>query len=467
MKKLLLFLTCLMTSLFVFPQIAFERTYGGTGYDNGLSVLQTSDGGYAILGITNSSLGSPNDIYLIKTNAYGDTLWNKTYGGSENDLAMKIIKTFDGGYIVVGTTASFGNGGFDILLIKLDAFFNTNWTKTIGGASSEYGNNIIQTCDSGYIIAGNKHSLSNNDDWYIVKINNLGDTIWTKTYDYAGYDDWGFSAAETSDGGFVITGVTQTWQETHAQIIKLNSNGALLWSKNYDSAGDWACSIYKTNDGGFIISGSSTGNINNAGGILLIKTNADGDTIWTRVYGNPNWGQGVAVAQTNDGGYLTCGYLDLMTGNRKAYIIKTDIMGDTIWTRLYGNDFETNFQSFDFTNDGGYIFTGYQEVSHEGPYDVYLVKTDANGIVGLKEEIININNFNIYPNPATSKITIYIPQQFGQTKTLEVYDCIGQLQLVQTDRFTEIDISNLTNGLYFLVLTNTDNERQTMKIIKN
>jgi len=447
-----------MTSAIVYSQIMFEKTYGGADYDNGSSVIQINDGSYIILGSTESYGAGDYDIYLLKTNPYGDTLWTRTFGGVGKEYGYDVIQNIDGGFTILGMI------NYDVGIIKTDVNGLPIWTKTIGGPMTESGNNFSQTYDGGYIIVGNTASYGAGDfDMYVIRTNSTGDTLWTKTFGGA-YEDFGCSITQTNDSGFVIVGIKVFYPAGPGNIalLKMDKNGNILWTRYYSGSGTyWASSVSKTNDGGYIISGHTSG-------LYLIKTNANGDSIWTKTYGKGIGGDGISVIQTSDNGYLAAGRCsNLNTGDDDAFIIKTDANGDSLWANTFGNGFRTTFTSLALTNDGGYIFTGYQEVSHEGPYDVYLVKTDANGIVGLKEESININNVNIYPNPATNKITIYIPQQFGQTKILEVYDCIGQLQLLQTDRFTEIDISNLTNGLYFLVLTNTDNERQTMKIIKN
>jgi hypothetical protein len=157
----------LSTIFFLYPtdsiaQYSFERTYGGFHYDVGHSVQQTSDGGYIITGIKDANnIHSPStgNIYLIKTNASGDTLWTKTFGGSAADWGYSVQQTLDGGYIITGHTESFGAGLRDVYLIKTDALGNAIWTRTYGGSNGDEGNSVQQTSDGGYIITGHTESF--------------------------------------------------------------------------------------------------------------------------------------------------------------------------------------------------------------------------------------------------------------------------------------------------------------------
>ena len=185
----------------------WTKTYGGANSDYGKSVQQTSDGGYIIVGYSNSFGAGSNDVYLIKTNATGDTLWTKTYGGASSDYGKFVQQTSDGGYIIVGYSNSFGAGYDDVYLLKTNATGDTLWTKTYGGADYDYGKSIQQTSDGGYIITGGTYSFgAGSNDVYLLKTNATGDTLWTKTYGSIS-DDEGNSVQQTSDGGYIITGV--------------------------------------------------------------------------------------------------------------------------------------------------------------------------------------------------------------------------------------------------------------------
>jgi len=155
--------------------ITFERTYGGTGYDYGNSVQETQDGGYIIAGVTESFGAGEYDVYLIKTDSIGDTIWTKTYGGTDDDFGYSVQETQDGGFIIAGRTSSFGAGNGDVYLIKTDAVGATVWTKTYGGTDDDGGCSVQETQDGGFIIAGWTNSFGAGwEDVYLIKTDSLG-----------------------------------------------------------------------------------------------------------------------------------------------------------------------------------------------------------------------------------------------------------------------------------------------------
>lgn len=305
-------------------------------------------------------------------------------------------------------------------------------------------------------------------DAYLIRTNSFGDTLWTKTYGTI-YQDWGGSITTTTDGGYILAlqKATNMYGETDIALIKTNANGDFIWTKIFQGTeNDAACKVLQTYDNGFIIAGSTSSYGVGSYDFYLIKTNSFGDTLWTKTYGKPSWDICTDIIQTSDKGYILTGYMESqITGDYQACVIKIDSIGDTLWTKYYGNGSWTTFHSFSPTSDGGFIFTGYFALG-EYDYDIYLVKTDSNFFVGTENEEHFRNGIKVYPNPTFGLLHIQIPQHFGQTKTLEIFDCVGQKQFEKTNDFTDIDISSLTSGLYFIVVTNTDNERQTLKIIK-
>jgi len=195
----------------------------------GYSVEQTQDGGYIIAGYTYSfGAGEEDaDVYLIKTDAYGNVEWTKTYGGSSYDYGNSVQQTQDGGFIIAGATYSFGAGGCDVYLIKTDAYGNVEWTNTYGGSDYDGGYSVQQTKDGGYIIAGYTCSFgASGCDVYLIKTNANGNVEWTKTY--GGSDlDKGYSVQQTQDGGFIIAGYTYSFGAGGADVylIKTDANG--------------------------------------------------------------------------------------------------------------------------------------------------------------------------------------------------------------------------------------------------
>ena len=214
-------------------QTSWWRTYGGTSSDLAGCVQQTEDGGYIITGCTYSfGPGTPTypNVYLIKTNIQGDTLWTRVYGGANIDAGNSVRQTSDGGYIIAGYTYSYGNGSGDVYLIKTNGSGDTVWTRAYGGTSDDGGSSVRQTADGGYIIAGTTYSFgAGGYDVYLIKTNASGDTLWTRTYGGTG-DDEGESVQQTADGGYIIAGYTSSFgpgtpDSTNVYLIKTDSLG--------------------------------------------------------------------------------------------------------------------------------------------------------------------------------------------------------------------------------------------------
>ena len=200
---------------------------GGAYNDVAYSIVQTTDGGYAVAGATNSFGAGGSDMYIVKLSSTGSLQWSKTVGGTNFDYAYSIIHTIDGGYAVAGSTNSFGAGGYDMYIVKLNATGSLQWTKTVGGAVDDYAWSIIQTTDSGYAIAGLTYSFgAGNYDMYIVKLSSTGSLQWSKTVGGTG-DDEAYSIIQTTDGGYVVAGFTNSFGAGGYDmfIVKLDANG--------------------------------------------------------------------------------------------------------------------------------------------------------------------------------------------------------------------------------------------------
>jgi uncharacterized delta-60 repeat protein len=428
-----------------FSQQRWERNYGGTGADEeGYSVQQTFDGGYIVTGSTNGA-----QFYLVKTNATGDTLWTRAYGGAGSDEGYSVQQTSDGGYILAGVYDIFGSN-HQVYLVKTNASGDTLWTRDYGGSGRtafDYGRSVQQTSEGGYIVAGYTYSFGNSAQFYLIKTNATGDTLWTRTY--GGLDiERGYSVQQTSDGGYIVAGETFSfgnfWQ---VYLIKTNATGDTLWTRNYGGASDdWGRSVQQTTDGGYIVAGY-TNSYGNWYQVYLIKTNASGDTLWTRTYGGTEAEEGFSVRQTTEGGYIVAGYTPSFGNGIQVYLIKTNAGGDTLWTRTYGGAGDDRGYSVRQTSDGGYIVAGETNSFGNGG-QVYLIKTNANGSSGVEEARnaeFGMRNaeLRITPNPFTSFATL----PGHEAERFSLYDVSGRkVGTYQGDRVGE----GLAPGVYFL-----------------
>jgi len=302
------------------------RTYGGANLESAESLIQTSDGGYAIGGKTGSG------ALLLKTDSYGNMEWNQTYGGGG---ALSLVETSDGGYALAGGTR----------LVKTDAYGNMEWNRTLWGGNMAY--SLIQTNDGGYALAGNNGDARYGDEYFwLVKTDEMGYTKWSKTYETVIAGE-AHSVIQTLDSGYAMLGSNS--YNPDFLLVKTDSSGELEWSKTYGSEDkDFGWSIVQTSNGGYALAGMLW-NRSGTGHAGLIKTDSNGNMLWMRNY---HGGTPLSMVGTSDGGYVLCSGLTL---------VKTDSEGNMLWTK--GLDFATNAtvaqaRSVIQTRDGGYAITG-------------------------------------------------------------------------------------------------------------
>ncbi len=317
------------------------KMFGRGGVDWGHSVRQTTDGGFIIAGATWRFGAMCSDVYLIKTDANGNKEWSKTFGGSGRDYANAVVQSTNGGYIIVGQTDSFGAGDDDVYLIKTDVSGNEIWSRTFGGSRGDYGHAVRQTVDGGYVIVGNTKSLAaRQSEVYFIKTDCHGSKLWSKTFG-GGYRAWGKSLEQTSDGGYIIAGSKWPFggRQSDVYLIKTDADGKEVWSKTFGGKyADHANAVQQTTDAGYIIAGNTWpfGNTGNSD-VYLIKTDANGNKAWSRTFGRSRGDYGHAVRQTVDGGYVIVGQTDSFgAGDDDVYLIKTDASGNKVWSKTFG-----------------------------------------------------------------------------------------------------------------------------------
>jgi len=359
------------------PEVAWNKTFGGSDAEFGDSVEQTSDGGY-IISATRTYGPFDSDTWLIKTDSSGNVAWNKTFGGSDAEFGRSVQQTSDGGYIISGRTNSYGVGDSDVWLIKTDSSGNVAWNKTFGGSDSDYGKSVRQTSDGGYIICGSTDSYGTGwPDIWLIKTDSSGNEMWNKTF--GGPDpDVGDSVRQTSDGGYVICGSTSSYGAGNLDVwlIKTDSSGNEVWNKTFGgSETENGFSAQQTSDGGYIISGYTESYGAGDDDFWLIKTDSAGNELWNKTFGGPDSDHGDSVEQTLDGGYIISGYTNSYgAGSADCWLIKTDSSGNGMWNKTFGGSGSDYGDSVRQTSDGGYVICGSTSSYGAGIYDVWLIK---------------------------------------------------------------------------------------------
>jgi outer membrane protein assembly factor BamB len=359
-----------------------EKRLEGNDIEVGRSFQQTTDGGYVIAGSIRS-YGEESDLYLVKTDGKGNKLWSKTLGGDKRDEGHSIDQTADGGYIIVGFTESFGAGLEDVYLIKTDAEGNELWSRTIGGTKTDLARSVKQTVDGGYIIVGSTWSFSEKAKVYLIKTDKDGNELWNANFG-GGDEEEGYAVQQTADEGYIIAGSKRYFSllSYDVYLLKTDATGREIWSKTVGGTDiDLGYSVQQTKDGGYIITGS-TWPLGYTSNVYLLKIDDKGTILWTRTFGGRDLDSGYSVKQTRDGGYIIVG----QTWTRRSdsfdvYLIKTDGKGNELWSKTFGGGGHDYGYSVEQTLEGGYVVVGHtRTVSFASdPGDLYLIKVDTNG----------------------------------------------------------------------------------------
>ncbi len=316
--------------------------------------------------------------------------WKSIRGGIKDDLAASIQQTKDGGYIVAGTISSESTGLFDAWIFKLKPDGNVEWDQILGGSQDDVANSIQQTSDGGFIVAGATYSKgAGEEDAWVLRLNTNGNLLWDKTFGGKG-DDWAKSIQQTTDGGYIVAGETsKNADSSNAWVFKLDYKGDILWERVCgNNTQNKVRSIQQTSDEGYIVVGNTGKSLSYCMQGWVFKLEPNGDTRWdkTFIFGEEYNNNTASIQQTTDGGYIVAGYTDgythskKMTMHKDAWILKLESDGDKEWEKLIGKWGEDQATSIRQTSDGGYIVAGFTSAWERiGSGQTWIFKLKPNG----------------------------------------------------------------------------------------
>lgn len=481
------------------PSIEWQKTFGGSNVEGSSKIIQTTDGGYILGGLSFSNdldvVGNHggSDFWVIKTSINGTLEWKKSFGGTGNEYLYSLQQTTNGGYILAGYTTSnngdvtINHGGSDFWIVKISSLGIIEWEKSYGGSSDDLARSIQQTTDGGYIVVGITGSnngdvvghLGYNDFW-VIKISSVGILEWQKTLGGSFYDD-AYFIRQTTDGGYIVIGntgsvdgnVTTSYGSDDILIVKLSSLGLLEWNKSIGGSGvDLSTCIIQTTDGGYIIAGQT--NSTNIPGVLnygnydclVIKLSSTGVIEWNKNYGGSNSDLFDTVQQTIDGGYILVGVtysnnndVTGYYGDRDSWVVKINSTGIIQWQKVIGGTGFDSGTDVIQTTDSGYIVFN-STSSSDGDFTLNNGNLDY-GIVKFGPDNLSTNSFkevnsiSIFPNPTKDNLTIKL-DYFTANQEITITDILGKI--INNQKLdgltTTINTSNLEKGIYILNLKN-------------
>lgn len=445
--------------------ITFERYYSDSGAVEGRRVRQKFDGGYIVAGRRNAfATFFSNDAILMKTDSMGDVEWLKVYGTrTGDDWFNDVQQTADSGYIACGYIPQSGMQD-NIYVVKTDKYGDTLWTRAWGSGLADYASSITKTHDGGFALAG----VWEDSMGIIIRLDSQGDTLWTQKL----YDNYIslFSILETADSGFVAAGVLNANHlglNLEVYVVRVDKNGNTLWEKNYGYSGaDYGFCIKALPDGNLLVGGYTWLPPNDYDS-YLIKLDGQGDTIWTKIYSDPRENGIVEIAINQEGGFAFAETKSVLGLGYQSAIFKTDSLGNFLWRKEFGGTGSEIVYGNTACLDNGFVITGLSDSHVGGISKLFLFKTNELGIISNIRFIADpTKNIKIYPNPFTEKL--FIDSDLSD-KNAEIifYDIMG-LELVRnplSGNSLELEGKNLKNGILIYIIISDGVTLQNGKLL--
>lgn len=490
------FTLLLVSTLILSVKGQFQRTYGKFSHDYVYSMCKAGNGNYAFAG-TSNNYGGTNYFFLFKITPAGDTLWMKGYPVNAVN-GHSISNSSDGGFIVAGSTGVF----------KTDSLGNSQWGIT---STSMQFYSAQQTADGGFIAGGTIgfSSSSNGIDVYLLKLNSLGIKQWSRKYGDS-LDDVCSAILQTNDGGYIVAGHTSSFGAgaTDVYLMKLNNSGDTVWTKTYggtNSEGNtsWKEVIQQTKDKGYIIGATTTSFGAGGADAYLVKTDSLGNIQWSKSYGGSQTEVLYDVKEVSGGGYIFTAVSNSFGGINDFYVVRTDINGDTLWTKTYGGANAEVPGSIEEKTDKGFIIAGYTKSFGAGNNDAYVIWTDSMGNTSCNQHntsttvtncstitsssptnktfiTLNVTSFSptpkrgggftdacvvndietikgengilaVFPNPNNGVFTVSLKDQAKDKIKVSVSNLLGEVICSEVrENNSMIDLSRFPDGIYLL-----------------
>ncbi|HEY6159919.1 MAG TPA: T9SS type A sorting domain-containing protein [Bacteroidia bacterium] len=447
--------------------LQWTKIFGDLPYNDwGNSIQQTSDKGFIICGWTNSFGALRTDIYFIKIDSSGNLQWSKTVGGGDFDYGLSVCQTSDGGYIAAGKSCSFGDPTGDMYLVKLDSYGNLRWTRTFGGPREDGANSVQETFDKGFIIAGYTYSFNDpdngNENVMVVKTDSQGTLQWAQRYGDSG-KDVAYAIRQVSDSGYIICGMSGSCADINGDmyLLKTQSNGNLQWGYSYGGPKeDKAFMVQQTRDGGFFMAGYSEQDSSDYD-VYAVKTFSNGHLEWSKRYGGTMYDLAFGGAQTSDGGFVLAGMTDEFgIGVDDVYLVKTDSNGNS---RCHEYDVPTTVGS-GVSWDNVNAQEGWGGVENTVTTQLWSAGNEITLCtnVGIGEPD-TARGLILSPNPSHGLFTL---SGLTGTSEIKIYNSLGE-KVFSGKIFssgTRVDLSDKPRGIYFVQVM-SEKESSTQKMI--
>ena len=470
---IILFIVATLVPAFGICQNTFEMVFGDVFDETGNAVLQTPDSGFILCGYSSSFPYKYEDVYIVRTDSTGHILWEKNYGSTRDERSYSINPTLNGGFIIAAEYFNETINKTRAYLLRIDENGDTLWTRKFAGngTANAVARDALETEDGGFILCGASHD-GENRGIFILKTDAEGEALWSKIITTS-TNDWSFDMKKTMDGGYIFCGGTETEPGyDDFFIVKTDANGDTIWTRHYGYAGyDAAYSIIQSDEGEYYVTGNAWDVYEpNAFDILVIKLNEQGDSIWTRRYGGYDGEFAYSIDFTNDGNIVIGGRTRTFgSGNFDMYILKIDTAGNLLWSQTYGGAELESCYAAHPTFDNGLIINGYTTSYGSGGADIYFLKTNADGLLtGIHDPNHNLKRLNIWPNPSTGNFFITLKENRGK---LKIFNGLGVL-VYENDIYMDtpdlnfhINLERCSKGIYFITFSGKSPSLWSQKLL--